>query len=105
MKHKIFAVYDSKTEAWGMPLFFDCRANAIRSMENAVNDPRSENQICQYPADFTLFEIGEYDRATGMFVQYDVKVNLGLAIEYKKREDPVPVKSKKKKADPVPVNG
>lgn len=86
MKHKIFNVYDSKSEAWGTPLFFDCRANALRSLSEAVNKLTDDNQIAKYPADFTFFEIGEYDRDSGLISVYETKVNLGLAIEYKKAE-------------------
>jgi len=86
MKSKIYNVYDSKAETWGMPLFYDCRANAIRSLGEAVNKNTEDNQIAKYPADFTFFEIGEYDRETGSITSYETKVNLGLAIEYKKAE-------------------
>lgn len=86
MKHKIFNVYDSKSESWGTPLFFDCRANALRSLGEAVNKISDDNQIAKYPADFTFFEIGEYDRQSGQLSVYETKVNLGLAIEYKKTE-------------------
>lgn len=92
MKHKIFNVYDSKSEAWGMPLFYDCRANALRSLSECVNATNDEkNQIAKYPSDFTMFEIGEYDQSNGEITMYQSKVNLGLAIEYKK-SDPVPAK-------------
>ena len=86
MKQKIFNVYDSKAEAWGSPLFFDCRANALRSLGEAVNKISDDNQISKYPSDFTFFEVGEYDRQTGLIQIYETKINLGLAIEYKKTE-------------------
>jgi len=86
MKHKIYNVYDSKADTWGMPLFFDCRANALRSLGEAVNKIADDNQLSKYPADFTFFEIGEYDRESGLISAYEVKINLGLAIEYKKSE-------------------
>jgi len=87
MKHKIYNVYDSKSEAWGMPLFYDCRANALRSLTECVNATSDEkNQIAKYPADFTMFEIGEYNQENGVITMYETKVNLGIAIEYKKAE-------------------
>lgn len=87
MKHKMYNVYDSKSEAWGMPLFYDCRANALRSLAEAVNKISDDNQIAKYPGDFTFFETGEYDRQTGVLTPYETKINLGLAIEYKKTEE------------------
>jgi hypothetical protein len=89
MKHKIYNVYDSKSEAWGMPLFYDCRANALRSLSEAVNK-NDDNQISKYPTDFSFFEIGEYSRETGNITMYETKIALGLAIEYKKTADCVP---------------
>lgn len=86
MKNKIYNVYDSKAETWGMPLFFDCRANALRSFGEAVNNISDDNQISKYASDFTFFEIGEYDREIGVITMYESKINLGLAIEYKKSE-------------------
>lgn len=85
MKHKIYNVFDSKAEAWGMPLFYDCLGNAIRSLSEAVNK-NDDNQISKYPGDFTFFEIGEYERETGIITPYETKINLGLALEYKKAE-------------------
>jgi len=87
MKLKVYCVYDSKSEGYGTPLFYDCRANAIRSLQEAVNESGNErNQLSKYPADFTFFEIGEYDRSSGIVTMYESKVNLGLAIEYKKTD-------------------
>ena len=60
MKSKIYVVYDSKSESYGMPLFYDCRANALRSLQEAVNESGNDkNQIAKYPSDFTFFEIGD----------------------------------------------
>lgn len=87
MKLKVYCVYDSKGENFGQPFFFDCRANALRSFQEAAADGQS--QICKFPADFTLFEIGEWDRLSGEFSIYQSKVNLGLAVEYQKVATPV----------------
>ncbi|QXP08426.1 MAG: nonstructural protein [Arizlama microvirus] len=85
---KIYNVYDSKAEAWGQPLFYDCRANALRSLGECVNATSDQqNQIAKYPSDFTFFEVGEYDKWTGLITVYETKINLGLAIEYKKAEN------------------
>ncbi|WNK14901.1 MAG: nonstructural protein [Microvirus sp.] len=84
---KIYTVYDSKSESWGQPLFFDCRANALRSLAECVNATEDQkNSIAKYPSDFTFFEIGEYSKWTGIITMYEIKTNLGLAIEYKKAD-------------------
>lgn len=82
-KLKVFSVYDCKTEVYGMPLLYDCRATALRKLQECVNDTNNkENDIAKYPADFTFFEIGEYDRSTGTVTMFETKVNLGICIEY-----------------------
>lgn len=84
---KIYNVYDAKAESWGKPLFYDCRANALRALGECVNDTTiDKNQIAKYPADFTFFEVGEYDKWAGKIIVYEKKINLGLAIEYKKAD-------------------
>lgn len=84
-RYKIYSVYDVKGEMWGMPLFYDCRANALRSFTKAVNQKEGDNQIAEFPGDFSFFEIGEYDRQDGICVMYESKVNLGLGIEFKEK--------------------
>lgn len=87
MKLKIYLVYDSKAECYGNPMFFENRANALRSWQEAANDKRDErNQIARYPGDFTFFEIGEFDKLSGVFSLYESKVSLGLALEYIQNE-------------------
>ena len=83
MKLKLFVVYDSKTESYGVPFFRDFTANALREWsEVASNKSDKQNQISKFPADFTLFEIGEYDQLTGEVRLYDVKFSHGTALEH-----------------------
>lgn len=81
MKIKMFAVHDSKAEAYLQPFSMRSKGEAIRAFQNSVNDPQT--QFNKYPADFTLFEIGEYDELTGQIIPSN-KIALGNAIEYKK---------------------
>jgi len=84
MKLRMFAVYDSKVEAFLQPFFMQTRGQAIRSWGEVVNDPQT--QFCKFPTDFTLFEIGEYDDAKGVVENCDTKVNLGVAIDFKNKQ-------------------
>jgi hypothetical protein len=89
MKLKLFVVYDSKTESYGVPFFRDFTANALREWsEVASSKSDKQNQIAKFPADFTLFEIGEYDQSTGTVNMYDVKFSHGTALEHIK-DNPV----------------
>lgn len=83
MRLKLFVVYDSKTESYGVPFFRDFTANALREWaEVASNKNVKENQIAKFPADFTLFEVGEFVQETGEFNIYGTKFSLGLAVEH-----------------------
>lgn len=63
MKHNIFAVYDSKAEAYTTPFFDHAEGRAIRTFADCCNDPG--HQFGKHPADYTLFQIGEYDDSLG----------------------------------------
>lgn len=79
-KTRMFVVYDSKVEAYNTP--FHCRTvgEAIRSFEAAVQDPQSN--FARWPADYTLFEIGEYDDSTAQIEMFPAKRSIGCAIEF-----------------------
>ena len=78
---KLFTVYDCKTETYLRPFTMLTKGEAIRGFAETANDPQS--QICKYPADFTLFELGEYDDQTAVISPYEAKISLGCAIEFK----------------------
>lgn len=87
MKLKLFVVYDSKAESYGVPFFRDFTANALREWaEVASNKSDKQNQIAKFPADFTLFEIGAFEQSSGTLEIYETKYNLGLASEHVKSE-------------------
>lgn len=77
---KMFVVYDSKAEAYGLPAAIRSKGEAIRGFAMATKDPQS--QIAKSPADYTLFEIGEYNEITGEILNYEAKINLGCAVEH-----------------------
>ncbi|QXP08418.1 MAG: nonstructural protein [Arizlama microvirus] len=81
MKLKLFTVYDSKTESYLRPFSLTTKGEALRGFQETVNDPQS--QICKYPADFTLFELGEWDDQSASIIVLEAKINLGNALEFK----------------------
>lgn len=80
---KIFTVYDSKAEAYLQPFYMQSTGQALRSFEDTVND--TNTQFHKHAADFTLFEIGNFDDSTGTFKISESKTNLGSALEYLKQ--------------------
>lgn len=81
-KLKMFSVYDSKAEVYDKPFCMLTKGECIRGFGDAANDPKTT--LGQHPADYTLFEIGEYDQITGNIELHKTKLNLGNALEHKK---------------------
>lgn len=82
MNLKVFAIYDSKAEAYLQPFFMQSRGQALRAFDTTINT--LDTQFHKYPSDFTLFEIGEYDELKGVLTPSEKKTSLGCAIEFKK---------------------
>jgi len=80
MLHKIFTVFDSKTEAFLQPFFMPAKGAAIRAFTDLAND--KNHNFGKYPEDFILFERGSYDDSTAKFELNKAPVSLGIAIEF-----------------------
>lgn len=80
MIQKIFAVYDVQAEAYMKPIFAATKGLAVRSFQDAANDPNSG--FASHLADFRLCEIGEFDDSTGALVSYEQPLPLGYASEF-----------------------
>lgn len=79
MRYKVFSVYDSAIQCYKQPFLCLSRGEALRSWMQAVTD--KELPFHQSPADYTLFEIGEYDDHSGAYSMLEAKVNLGTATQ------------------------
>lgn len=80
MLMQVFAVYDSKVQAFSIPFILKSKGEALRSFTEISNDKSSS--IGKYPSDFTLFNIAQYEDTTGLITSYDTPVSLGLALEF-----------------------
>lgn len=78
---KLYVVYDSKSETYTAPTVNPARGQAIRSFADAVNS--GHGVLSQHPADFTLFEIGDYDIHTGVITLHDVKISVANGLDVK----------------------
>lgn len=85
VSHRIYTAYDSKVENYLPPFFVKTKGAALRAFTEFVNDPNT--QFHKHPADYTLFEIGEFDENSGQIAPYETKINLGVAIEFLKTPD------------------
>lgn len=82
MAHKIVSVFDSKVGIYDTPTIFRSRGEALRSWQTVVND--AGTPFSKYPADYSLFEIADFDPEKGIVIPCDPRVNLGSALEFKK---------------------
>lgn len=78
---KLFSVFDSKAEAFNTPMFFQSTGVAIRSFSAAASDEKTD--ISRFAADYTLFELGEFDEHSGKFTILPAPVSLGNALQLK----------------------
>jgi hypothetical protein len=79
MKLQIFAVYDSKAEAYLSPFFMQSKGQAIRAFGNSASDASTD--LGRHPEDFTLFHLGEYDDQNASFSLVSSPISIGLALE------------------------
>lgn len=63
MKKKMFSVWDEKAGAFLQPFFALTKDMAMRGFAMALEQAGSE--MCRFPGDFTLFELGEFDDSDG----------------------------------------
>ena len=73
MKIEIFAIHDSKAEAYMQPFFTQATGVAIREFTKLSND--ETHPIGQNPTDYTLFYLGTWDQWTG-----DIKGDIPKAV-------------------------
>jgi len=77
---KLFTVYDSKVKTWFTPLPFKHAGDALRWFQESANEKKSN--LGKYPADFTLFELGEFDDQTAVVTTHKTPIAMGVAIEF-----------------------
>lgn len=80
MVYKKFSVYDSKAAAYLPDFEQTTTALAIRAFSDAANS--EEHNFSRYAADFTLFETGSRDDATGLYTNLKAHINLGTALSH-----------------------
>lgn len=74
---KMFAIHDSKAEAYLPPMFYPTSAMAIRAFTQAAN--AEDHEFNTHAGDYTLFELGAFDQLTGKLNSPLAPINLGTA--------------------------
>ncbi len=79
MLHNVFAVYDSKSEAYLQPFFMPTKGSALRAISDCVND--AQHQFAQHPEDYTLFHLGTFEDNSGVWGLNSTPASLAVCIE------------------------
>lgn len=61
---KMYAIYDRKAEMYNRPYYANTDGQAAREVLAAMRDPQVS--LSQYPADYSLWHVGQFDDATGI---------------------------------------
>lgn len=81
MTKQVFSVFDSATKLFLDPFFAQTIEEALRRFRATVNHPEATN-INEYPEDYTLFHLGEYDLESGELRPLSTPHSLGLAVTF-----------------------
>lgn len=76
----VFTVFDSKAEVYLPPFYARTSGEAIRMFATSANE--NGHEFCKYPADYTLFRLGNYDDQNAKFDLDKTPGSLGLALEH-----------------------
>lgn len=82
---KLYSIYDSKGSFFDKPFIQRNAADACRGFQMAINDDKHDSMYKRFPADYTLFELGEWDEINGICKMHDAKINLGTGLQYQKQ--------------------
>lgn len=65
---KIFCIYDKKASSHMQPFYFHNKAEALRALADNLQDKNS--LIAKHPADFSIWQIGEFNEQTGVITAF-----------------------------------
>lgn len=88
MKLKVFAVYDKKAESYQNPFMQVTCGLAERIFRTMANDDKTT--ICQYPEDYELYYIADFETDTGSYDNLTENVRVCGAVDVKENNDKIP---------------
>lgn len=77
---KAFSILDAKASAYGRPMFFPTDAMVVRSLADAVSDTKSD--LCRHAADFSMYEVGSFDEASGQLTPLQAPKYLAKCLDF-----------------------
>lgn len=70
MKYAVCAVKDRAVNAYNRPIYVPTVGVAIRSFTDEVN--RKDSELQNHPEDYDLYELGQWDDETAIYVPLEV---------------------------------
>jgi hypothetical protein len=80
MEHKVFSIYDSKTETYSKPFYMKTIGEATRAFGDLANN--KDTDVGRHPEDYTLFNLGVFEDTTAVYTPLEAKTPLGTANEH-----------------------
>lgn len=77
MNQKMYSIRDSKAEVFNQPFFCHTHGEAERNFTQLAKDEKSF--ISQYPTDYDLYYIGDYDTVSGKIKALDTPQHIQKA--------------------------
>lgn len=87
MIYDVFAVHDSKAEAYLPPFILPNSAMAKRVFADCINS--NSHQFGANPPDYTLFRLGQFDDSSGQFLLERASQSLGNGVEFRSIDHPI----------------
>lgn len=81
MIQKVFGVRDAKAVAFLQPFFSNSTGAAVRAFSDAVNED-GKSMIAKHPEDYNLYELADFNDATGEFIPCQPMKMLGCARDF-----------------------
>lgn len=84
----MFTIHDQAAQSFLSPFFFLQSAQAVRVFTDCLNS--TEHAFSKNPADYTLYEVGDYDDQDGSFKGRSALQNLGNGIQFVGQQQELP---------------
>lgn len=85
-----FSVLDIKAGAFITPFFMQNQMMAVRLFKDCANDPA--HMFCRHPDDYALYQVCEFDDASGAITPQEPLEYVGVAKQFKQQQE-IPVES------------
>ncbi len=79
----VFGIYDRKSKYFKTVFHARSKGEAVRSFTSAINTS-DHSEISDYPEDFDLMEVAEYDDKTAQYTNRKIPESMGNGSDYKK---------------------